>query len=280
MIIDAHLHLWDTERHRYEWLLRPGNEALNRPFGFGDFAARAASAGVDAGVLVQADDAAADTEMMFEVARARASIAGVVGWVPLDRPEEAARALEGLCGRPKFAGIRALIHDQPDPDWLLRPSVDEGLGLLEDRGVPFDVVAVLPRHLAHVPVLSQRHPRLPMVLDHLAHPPLGHARREDWEPWRSLLRAAAENPLVHAKVSGLYPPRPDWDAGDIRPYVEYAVEVFGAERLMAGSDWPVAEQGGGYQRVWGAVARVIGELPEPSREAMLGGTARRFYGLP
>ena len=186
-------------------------------------------------------------------------------------------ALERLTGRPKFAGIRTLIHDQPDPDWLLRPDVGAGLALLEQRDVPFDVIAVLPRHLAHVPVLSDRYPRLRMVLDHLSHPPLG---RYDWEPWRTLLRAAAANPLVYAKVSGLYPPRAGWTAADIRPYVEFAIELFGPGRLMFGSDWPVAELAGGYERVWTALSAILGEASAPDRDATLGGTASAFYRLP
>ena len=153
MVIDAHLHLWNTERLHYEWLRRPENAAINRTFGFAEFSARAAAAGVDRAVLVQADDSAADTEAMFEVAAAHPAIAGVVAWVPLDRPDEAAAQLDQLGKQPRFCGIRTLIHDQPDPDWLLRPSVGEGLALLEQRGIPFDVISVLPRHL-----IGQLHP--------------------------------------------------------------------------------------------------------------------------
>jgi L-fuconolactonase len=276
MVIDAHLHLWDVGRRRYEWLQRPENSAINRTFGFADFAHCAATAGVDAAVLVQADDDDADTEAMFEVAGAHQEIAGVVAWVPLDRPDDAAASLQRLARRPKFAGIRTLIHDQPDPDWLLRPAVGEGLALLERRDVPFDVIAVLPRHLEHVPVLSERYPGLRMVLDHLSHPPLDRA---DWEPWRTLLRAAAANPLVYAKVSGLYPPRAEWTGAHIRPFVEFAMELFGPGRLMFGSDWPVAELSGGYQRVWAAVSQILGDLPTADRKAILGGTARGFYRL-
>jgi L-fuconolactonase len=110
----------------------------------------------------------------------------------------------------------------------------------------------------------------------LAHPPLGAG---DWEPWQTLLRAAAANPLVHAKVSGLYPPGADWTAADIRPCVEFAVEVFGPGRLMFGSDWPVAELSGGYQRVWTAITGVLAGFPAADRDAILGGTAASFYRL-
>jgi L-fuconolactonase len=276
VLIDAHLHLWDTGRLRYEWLQRPGNAAINRTFGFEDFRVRAEAAGVDRAVLVQADDSAADTEAMFEVAAAHPEIVGVVAWVPLDRPDEAAARLDELHKRPGFAGIRNLIHDQPDPDWLLRPDVGEGLALLEHGGVPFDVISVLPRHLSHVPVLSERYPALRMVLDHLSHPPLGGA---DASEWRTLITAAARNPLVFAKVSGLYPPDPSWTAADLQEVVEFAAGLFGPDRLMFGSDWPVAELAGGYAKVRAELGRLIDQLPPAGREAVLGGTATRFYQL-
>jgi L-fuconolactonase len=286
VVIDAHLHLWDVRRGGYDWLRRPENAAINRTYGFGDFASRASAAGVDRAVLVQADDSAADTEAMFEVAAAHEEIAGVVAWVPLDRPDQAAAALDLLAARPGFAGVRALIHDQPDPDWLLRPAVGEGLALLEQRGIPFDVISVLPRHLSHVPVLSERYPGLRMVLDHLSHPPLvgtdpvGPGSYCDVALWGELITAASNNPLVFAKVSGLYPPDPLWSAGDIRHVVEFAFELFGPDRLMFGSDWPVAELGGGYAKVFTELSRLFGQLSPPGRDAILGGTAARFYGLP
>jgi L-fuconolactonase len=278
VVIDAHLHLWDTGRLPYEWLRQPENAAINRTFGFGDFRSRAAATPVDRAVLVQADDTAADTEAMFEVASAHAGIAGVVAWVPLHRPDEAAAQLDRLAARPCFAGIRNLIHDQPDPDWLLRPSVGEGLALLEQRGIPFDVISVLPRHLEHVPVLSERYPGLHMVLDHLSHPPLGDPDSAGFRGWQALITAAARNPLVCAKISGLYPPAP-WTARDIRPAVDFAVELFGPDRLMFGSDWPVAELGGGYAKIWTELSKIFDELAARERDAICAGTAARFYGL-
>ena len=285
MVIDAHLHLWNTERLPYEWLQRPENAAINRTFGVEDFRSRAARAGVDRAVLVQAADTAADTEAMFEIASGHPEIAGVVAWVPLHRPDEAAIQLDQLAARPGFAGIRNLIHDQPDPDWLLRPLVGEGLALLEQQGIPFDVISVLPRHLRHVPVLSERYPALRMVLDHLAHPPLGGADPvgpgswTDAAHWGELITAAARNPLVFAKVSGLYPPDPSWTAEDLRSVVEFAFELFGPDRLMFGSDWPVAELGGGYVKMRTELGKLFDQLSAPERDAILSTTATRFYAL-
>ena len=170
--------------------------------------------------------------------------------------------------RPGFAGIRTLIHDQPDPDWLLRPAVGEGLALLERAGIPFDVISVLPRHLSHVPVLSERYPALRMVLDHLSHPPLGGA---DTSEWRALITAAVRNPLVFAKVSGLYPADPSWTAADLRDVVEFAFGLFGPDRLMFGSDWPVAELGAATPRC-GSTHQLFGQLLPAGLNAVVGGT--------
>jgi L-fuconolactonase len=126
------------------------------------------------------------------------------------------------------------------------------------------VISVLPRHLSHVPVLSERYPALRMVLDHLSHPPLG----ADTGEWRGLITAAAGNPLVFAKVSGLYPADPSWTAADLREVVEFAFGLFGPDRLMFGSDWPVAELGGGYAKVRAELTRLVDQLPPAGRESV------------
>jgi L-fuconolactonase len=205
-------------------------------------------------------------------------IAAVVGWVPLNRPDEAAQALEPYAAHPKFAGVRHLIHDESDPDWVIQESVIEGLGLLAEAGLPFDVVAVLPRHLEHVPVLAERVPGLRLVIDHLAKPPI---KEKGWEPWASLLARAAECPGVYAKVSGLNTAAdPEtWTAEDLRPYVDHALELFGADRLMFGGDWPVATLAGDYAKVWKETGVLLRDLPDADRDAIIGGTAARFYGI-
>jgi L-fuconolactonase len=278
-IIDAHQHFWNPARAAYDWLtddLAP----INRAIEFDELAPLLAATGVERTVLVQSADNWDETVYMLEVARDHPEIAAVVAWVPLDEPRSAADLLETLRTEPVFAGIRNLIHTRPDPDWLLRPDVDEGLGLLEDAGVPFDVVSVLPRHLEHVPSISERHPRLRMVIDHLSKPPIKAATAE---PWRTLIARAAENPLVYAKVSGLYPSVGDpmnWDADDIRPFFDEALSVFGPDRLMFGGDWPISVLNGGYVRVWEELSRLFDDLPAGDREAIAGGTAARFYGIP
>jgi L-fuconolactonase len=191
----------------------------------------------------------------------------------------AAVMLEELLAREHFVGVRNLIHVRPDADWVLSATVDTSLGLLEHAEIPFDLVSVLPRHLEHVAVLCERHPGLRIVIDHLSKPPIG---RSDREPWASLLAQAAEFPNVYAKVSGLYPGGDDprrWSVEDIRPIVHYAVELFGTERLMFGSDWPICEVAGGYGAVVGALFDIFEDFAGPERAALLGGTASSVYGL-
>jgi L-fuconolactonase len=279
LVVDAHQHFWNPELISYPWL-KGRYEPVNGVLEFDDVVADLRRNGIDRTVLVQSGDHQADTDYMFGVAHAHPEIAAVVAWVPLDRPDEVGAGLERLSHEPSFVGIRNLIHDQPDPDWLLRDEVDRSLGLLERAELPFDVIAVLPRHLDHVATVAARHPGLRLVVDHLGAPPIKAG--DDWEPWKALMAAAAAHPNVYAKVSGLYPvvgDLSDWTTADIEPFVHYVLELFGADRLMYGSDWPVVRLGGGYGRVWAALNEIFGRLSDAERRALLGGTAVAFYRI-
>ncbi|QHC67761.1 amidohydrolase family protein [Rathayibacter sp. VKM Ac-2759] len=278
VVIDSHQHVWDRTRARYDWL-GPDLPEIDRSIFFDELRPQLRAAGVDATVLVQSADEAADTDEMLRVAAANPEIAGVVVHVPLERPQEAHDRLVELRRDAHVVGVRNLIHDRPDPDWILRPDVDEGLGVLEAAGVPFDYVAVLPRHLEHLPVLAERHPELSIVIDHLSKPPIGLSSDE---PWRSLIARAAENPRVFAKVSGLYSATPDaasWTTEQLVPVVEHALASFGAERLMYGGDWPVSLTAGGYARIWAALHEATAGWSEAESARLWGGTAQEFYRL-
>lgn len=277
-VVDAHQHFWDPDQGRYPWLTADTPDIYRR-FDFDDLAPHLVRNSIDGTVLVQSADNDEDTDSMFEAAAAHAAVAGVVAYLALEHPDYAATRLAGLQQCDKFVGIRTLIHEQPDPDWLLRPDVAEGLGILEVAGIPFDLVAVLPRHLEHVSYLSERFPGLRIVIDHLAKPPVASTAAE---PWTGLIRRAAANPQVYAKVSGLYPVqgvRSEHGPGDLRPWIDIAVDAFGAERLMIGSDWPICVLAGGYDTVWDHLVQVItGYGPAVARQ-VLGETAISFYGL-
>lgn len=276
--IDSHQHFWDPGAVDYPWL-GPQHSPIDGVMTFAELRPQLRAAGVDATVLVQSADNDADTDAMVAAADENPEIAAIVAYVPLDDPDRAAARLAELQRDSRIVGVRNLIHEIPDPDWLLGPVVDRGLGVLEDAGVTFDLVAVLPRHLENLATISERHPRLRIVVDHLSKPPIGG---EDTEPWWSLIETAARNPLVTAKVSGLYSSvgaMGDWTVDGIRPFFARALDVFGAERLMYGGDWPVSVLAGGYERVWEALSAIFDELPAHDRDRIRGGTATEFYRL-
>lgn len=277
-IIDAHQHVWDPTRAEYSWL-GPELQPVNRTVTFEEIQPSLVRCGVQATVLVQSADNDEDTTLMLETAARFPEIAAVVAYAPLADPERTFLLATRFEQDPLIVGVRNLIHNVPDPDWLLRADVREGLEILESKGLAFDLVSVLPRHLEIIPELSARHPRLRMVIDHLSKPPIGTI---DDGRWRILMAEAAGNRLVHAKISGLYSAAGDpasWSLKSIRPYIESAVELYGPERLMYGGDWPISVTAGGYERIWGDISTVLGELPQEDRDQILGGTANRFYRI-
>jgi len=276
-VVDAHQHFWDPVRVSYPWLAAAYPE-LDRNIGYDELAPHLQSNGVDATVLVQSEDDEADNEMMFEIASHHSEIAGIVAWAPLDDPFALEKALQRMRGSDKFVGVRVLIHNRPDPDWIIRPDVLEGLAILERQGLTFDIVAVKPRHLEHVTTIAERFPNLRLVLDHVAKPPIGC----DLAAWSERLTRAAAFPNVFAKISGLYPFQGDripWTVDDLRPVFDLALENFGAKRLMFGSDWPICEVAGGYERVTGAQLELAADLSSEERMALRGATAIDCYGL-
>ena len=273
--IDAHQHIWDLATGAYAWPTA-AEGAIFRSFAPTDLEPELARAGIDGTVLVQAADSLADTDAMVEARTANPRILGIVGWAPLDDADAAARAIESRLGHG-LRGIRHLIHHEPDPDWLIRSDVRAGLARLATFGLAFDVVAVFPDHLRHVPRIADEHPGLTLVIDHLAKPPI---RAAGWDRWRRELEAAARRPNVVAKLSGLDTAAGQaWTMDEIRPSVDIAIEAFGPGRLLFGSDWPVCLQVSTYGEVVDATERWLSELSPDERAAVLGGNAERVYRL-
>ncbi len=276
--VDAHQHFWSLRDGDYPWLTHSRYAPIHRDFEPGDLKPLLRGAGIAHTITVQAANSYTDTDAMLARADRHPWIAGVTGWVPLLEPGEAARALARYCLHPAFRGVRHLVHDEPDPDWLLRAPVRQSLALLAERGIVFEIPAVFPRHLVHVPGLAEELPGLKIVIDHLGKPPIAAG---ELEPWATQLAAAAAQANVYAKVSGLNTAAdPEhWSADDLRPFVDVALERFGPERLMFGSDWPVCLMAGDYERVWSETLRVLDGAPGATRDAVLGETAAALYGL-
>ncbi len=275
--IDTHQHFWNLDLVEYPWLV-PAYGPLYRSYEPPELEPQVRAAGIDQTVLVQSANSYEDTDYMLRQADTYPWIGAVIGWVPLLEPDEAARALDRYTQHPKFRGIRHLIHEEPDPDWVVQERVLQGLRVLADRKLVFEVVAVFPNHLKHVPTLAERFPGLTLVIDHLAKPPI---KDRLFEPWASQLAAAARYPNVYAKVSGLNTAADpaQWSAADLKPYIDHAIACFGAGRLMFGSDWPVCILAGDYARVWQETNRALEDRSAPEIEAILSGTAARVYGI-
>lgn len=279
-VVDAHLHVWDPGRAAYDWL-GPAMSPVDRAMRFRDARPALRGAQVTAAVLVQAADNHADTDLMLATAARNPEVVGVVAWVPLDDPDRARARLAVLRRDPHVVGVRTLLHERSDPEWILGSDAGAGLALLAEAGLTFDYPTSSPAALRHLPELAARHPTLRLVVDHLGKPPVGGGREERAE-WHRLIAAAAKHPRVHAKASGLYSASgalDAWTTDEVRPFVEDALELFGPERLMYGGDWPISVLAGGYARTWEAVCELLAPLAPHDRAAVLGGTAARFYRL-
>jgi L-fuconolactonase len=275
VIVDSHLHLWDLSTGRYGWL-GPQHGDLFRSFPAAEAEQTLAAAGVDRAVLVQAEDAVRDTRFLLDAADRHPFVAGVVGWVRLDSPDEAAAQLDDYGRHPRFRGVRHLVHDDPRDDFLDLPEVRRSLRLLADRGLPFDVPDAWPRHLEAVSRLAADLPALTVVVDHLGKPPRG---RDDYDAWAAALRDVAARPNAVAKVSGLQVPGQPFTAAALRPVWDLALEVFGADRLMYGGDWPMTVPHGGYPAAWQVTQELVATLSPTDRAKVLAGTAVSVYGL-
>lgn len=273
--IDSHLHVWDLGVSEYAWL-GPQHGPIFRTFSPEEAVAELEAAGVDGAVLVQAEDSLRDTEHMLAVADRFPQMVGVVGWVQLDDPAAAVRQLDRWQQHPRFCGVRHLVHNESRADYLDLPPVRASLAELARRGLAFDVPDAWPGHLARVEGVARDLPELTVVVDHLAKPPRGTDRFEDW---RHTLEAVAAQPNTVAKVSGLYTDAAPHTVEALEEVWELALAAFGPDRLMWGSDWPVAVLAGGYAEVTGVLWELAGRLSEPERDALLGGTASRVYRL-
>lgn len=276
MRVDTHLHVWDRSQARYDWLEKAPLD-LRRDFAFNDVAPHLDSTAIDRVILVQAADNADDTKSMLGVARANPRVAGVIGWLPIDEPEVVQRRIDSFQAEALLVGVRTLIHDRPDPDWIVRPEVLQGLAVLASRGIPYDYVTSHPRALVHLPEVARRNPSLPLVIDHLGSPPFGENSRA-WEMWRSSLADAAQYPLVYAKISGM-PAANRIARREVLQAVQTAADLFGPRRLMIGSDWPVSRIREGYDLADSIIPAVAQIFSKTELRAVEEGTAVRVYKL-
>jgi L-fuconolactonase len=277
MIVDAHHHFWNPALIPQAWMT-DDHAAIDRAFEPPDLEPLLAACGVDSTVVVQSAAEDRDTDYLLELVDDLAWVGAVTAWCRLDDVDAARARLDALRAHRKLRAIRHLIHQEADAHWLLRAEVQPALALLEERGLLLELPAVFPDHLGDLPELARRFPALTLVVDHLAKPPLGTA---ELPAWRRQLDEAAAYANVVAKVSGLNTMVSSraWGAGDLEPAVRAAFEAFGSERLMFGSDWPVALLNGSYEHVFRETTGAIRSVTGDAAGAILGGNAQRLYAI-
>jgi len=275
MRIDAHQHFWDVSRFEYPWM-PPGESPLRRNYLPQQLEPILKRNRFEGSVVVQANTILDETRWLLELASKHEFIRGVVGWVDLTDPR-VGTALDEFQRHPKFKGIRHLVHDEPDVNWLLRAEVIAGLRELARRGITYDLL-LRPQHLKIVPGVAEKVPGLRMVIDHIAKPPIATGRLDGWAEEMATL---AKIPNVYCKLSGMITEADPggWKAEHLRPYVSQVLKMFSPERLMFGSDWPVCMLAGSWKEVLAAFTQAIGPQPIDVREKLLGGTAHEFYRL-
>jgi L-fuconolactonase len=279
--VDAHHHLWDLKIRAHEWLRAPELKPIWRDFSLDELEPEARAAGVEKTVLVQVAPSLDETREFLAFAACNQLIGGVVGWLDLAAEDPAAQ-LDGLRRAPggqTLRGIRHPVQDEPDPDWLARPEVRRGLRAVADAGLPYDLL-VKPSQAAAALDVVRALPELTFVLDHLGKPDIAASSAPDpqWTAWMAQL---ADEPNVVGKLSGLVTEADwsTWTVVDLRPYADVALEAFGPDRLMFGSDWPVCVLAGTYTEVFDVARQLADALSAAERAAVFGATATRIYAL-
>jgi L-fuconolactonase len=274
--IDAHHHFWERGRFKDGWLDQETHRPISGSFLPKDLEPLLRTSGIQKSVFVQTQHDLEENRWVLGLADRHEWIAGVVGWIDLASPRCEEQLLD-FRRHSKAVGVRHITHDEPDDDFLLRPPVLAGLKVLEKHAVPFDLLFFV-RHLRHASTLAGRFPGLPLVIDHLAKPRIKDRSMEDW---KKDFVAAARHPNVYCKLSGMVTEAEwrSWTPADLKPYVQTALEAFGPERLMFGTDWPVCLLAARYDQVVDALRDALGPISTAERDRIWGGTAARFYSL-
>jgi L-fuconolactonase len=274
MFVDAHQHFWQLADRNGAWP-PPELAAIYRDFLPGDLAPLLEAHGVARTVLVQSMPNEDDTRFMLGLAERHPFIGGVVGWVDMKAPDAPAR-IAALAQDPMLKGLRPMLQDLEDDRWIDDAALAPAVAAMLRHGLSFDAL-VLPRHLPALLAFAERHPELPIVIDHGAKPLIAQGVMA---PWRADIARLAALPQVHCKLSGLVTEAgADWDVGRLRPYVDHLVASFGAQRLIWGSDWPVLNLASDYAGWIAASKALLDGLDEADRAAVFGLNARRFYRL-
>lgn len=272
--IDAHQHFWEVARGDYHWL-SPDLEPLYRDYLPGDLMPHLETHGISGTILVQAAATVEETHFMLSLADNTPSVKGVVGWVDFER-SDTPKTIRGLCSHPSLVGLRPMIQDLDDDDWMLRDDLTPAFEALIAHDLTFDALT-FPRHLENLLTLLGRYPDMRVVIDHGSKPLIKDGHIEDWA---ANMKQLAADSNAFCKLSGLVTEaQEDWTIDHLRPYVDHLLSTFGPERLVWGSDWPVCLLASSYGRWVETTEMLLENLNTEEKDAVLGLNALRAYGL-
>ena len=275
MRVDAHQHFWKIARGDYWWLTKDRFPQLYRDFLPADLKPLLEECKIDKTVLVQGAQTVDETKFLLGIADATPIVAGVVGWVDFEA-KDAPALIAGLAKNKKLLGLRPMLQDLTDDNWILKPNLKPALEAIPKNGLRFDAL-IFPRHLAVIRKFLDQNPDLPVVIDHGAKPEIAKGEIRSWE---AAMRAIARETRAVCKLSGLATEAgPKWNADTLMPYIEVLIDAFGPKRLMWGSDWPVLNVAGEYTQWFKIADGFTKHLSAGDRAEIFGGTAARFYGI-
>lgn len=274
-LLDSHHHLWDYDAEQYPWI--PIGSPLEQSHGLDDLATHSAGCSLEASIAVQARQMLEETDWLLGLAADHPLCAGVVGWVPL-QDASVGDDLARYADQPLLKGVRHVIQDEEDPEFMLRPAFLNGLEALGKTDLRYDIL-IFGHQLPNTIKMVDRFPDMPMVLDHIAKPVIDPAKYD--EQWHKDFAELAKRPNVWCKLSGMATEvrGESWDIEMLRPYAEHALACFGTGRLMFGSDWPVCLLRTEYTRWVQCVAELIGSLSDNEQDRILYRNAASFYGV-
>ena len=277
--IDCHQHYWQPKRGDYGWMPE-GDPVLDRPYRPADLEPTLKAHGIDYTVLVQAAPSVHETEYMLGIADASDTVAGVVGWVNSEIREDI-QHLERLKNHPKFCGIRPMIQDIPDVDWMLGDNIQWTFDAIVDLDLTFDALG-FPQHLPNFLKTLNRYPDMRVVIDHCMKPQIRDSMdgKDGFTAWADGMKALADNTNACCKLSGIITEsHENWTLEDIRPFAEHVLECFGPDRVMWGSDWPVCMLRASYDKWLASAQELCKHFSQEEQDRVFGGTAHAFYRL-
>jgi len=275
MRLDAHQHFWRYSPTEHVWMT-DDMAVLKTDYLPDDLRPLLDQIGFDGSIAVQARQNLAETEWLLTLAHANEIIHGVVGWVDL-RSAEVDQQLARFASDPLLCGVRHVVHDEPEDDFMLGAAFRRGIARLASYDLTYDLL-LFPRHLPYACTLVEEFADQPFVLDHIAKPPIHSG---GLSPWREDLTRLAAFPNVHCKLSGMVTEAKwgQWTSEQFEPYLDIVLEAFGPQRLMIGSDWPVCTVSGDYASTMAIVIDYVDRLGATERDAILGDNCARFYGV-